>query len=38
MHMLLKPEGILLNFHCVNIFKVGQKNLVNNLFSLLPGK
>jgi GxxExxY protein len=34
--MLEKPKGILINFHCVNIFKEGQKTLVNNLFSLLP--
>ena len=36
MQMLQKPKGILKNFHCVNIFKEGQKTLVNNLFSLLP--
>lgn len=36
MHMLQKPKGILINFHCVNIFKNGQRTLVNNLFSLLP--
>jgi GxxExxY protein len=36
MQMLQKPKGILINFHCVNIFKDGQKTLVNNLFSLLP--
>jgi len=36
MQMLQKPKGILLNFHCLNIFKGGQKTLVNNLFSLLP--
>ena len=35
-HMLQKPKGILINFHCVNIFKNGQRTLVNNLFSLLP--
>jgi len=34
--MLQKPKGILINFHCVNIFKNGQKTLVNNVFSLLP--
>src|SRR5688572_24639430 len=33
--MLQKPKGILINFHCVNIFKDGQKTLVNNLFSSL---
>ena len=36
MRMLQKPKGILINFHCVNIFKNGQKTLVNNLFTLLP--
>ncbi len=36
MQMLQKPKGIIINFHCVNIFKDGQKTLVNNLFSLLP--
>ena len=36
MHMLQKPKGIIINFHGVNIFKEGQKTLVNNLFSLLP--
>ena len=34
MQMLQKPKGILINFHCVNIFKEGQRTLVNNLFSL----
>jgi GxxExxY protein len=36
MQMLQKPKGILINFHCTNIFKEGQKTLVNNLFSILP--
>ncbi|MCF8335249.1 MAG: GxxExxY protein [Bacteroidales bacterium] len=36
MQMLEKPKGILINFHCVNIFKEGQRTLVNNLFSELP--
>ena len=36
MQMLQKPKGLLINFHCVNIFKEGQKTLVNNLFSQLP--
>ena len=35
MQMLQKPKGILINFHCVNIFKEGQKTLVNSLFSSL---
>jgi GxxExxY protein len=36
MQMLEKPKGILINFHCTNIFKEGQKTLVNSLFALLP--
>lgn len=36
MQMLEKPKGIIINFHCVNIFKEGQKTLVKNLFSQLP--
>ncbi len=36
MQMLQKPKGVLINFHCVNIFKSGQKTLVNNLFAELP--
>lgn len=36
MQMLQKPKGVLINFHCVNIFKEGQKTLVNNLFAQLP--
>jgi GxxExxY protein len=36
MHMLQKPKGILINFHCVNIFKEGQRTLVNKLFTPLP--
>ena len=35
MGMLQKPKGILINFHCVNIFKNGQKTLVNKLFAEL---
>lgn len=31
-----EPKGILINFRCVNIFKEGQKTLVNNFFSQLP--
>lgn len=38
MQMLQKPKGILINFHCVNIVKEGQKTLVNNFFSLLPAE
>ena len=36
MQMLQKPKGILVNFHCINIFKEGQRTLVIKLFSLLP--
>lgn len=36
MQMLEKPKGVLINFHCTNIFKGGQKTLVNHLFSALP--
>ena len=36
MQMLQKPKGILINFHCVNIYKEGQKTLVNHLFAKLP--
>ena len=36
MQMLQKPKGILINFHCINIFKEGQKTLVNSFFSELP--
>lgn len=36
MRFMEKPKGILINFNCVNIFKEGQKTLVNNLYALLP--
>lgn len=36
MRLLEKPKGILINFHCVNIFKEGQKTLVNDWFRKLP--
>lgn len=36
MQMLRKPKGILINFHCTNIFKEGQNTLVNDLFTVLP--
>ena len=38
MKLLHKPKGILINFHCVNIFKEGQKTLVNDIFASLPDK
>lgn len=36
MRFMEKPKGVLINFNCVNIFKEGQKTLVNNLYALLP--
>ena len=36
MKMLEKPKGIILNFNCINIFKEGQKTLVNDLYAKLP--
>ena len=35
MKMLKKPKGILINFNCVNIFKEGQKTLVNEYYTTL---
>ncbi len=36
MLMLKKPKGILINYNCTNIFKEGQKTLVNDFFRSLP--
>ena len=36
MRMLEKPKGIIINFHCNNIFKEGQKTMVNNLYANIP--
>lgn len=36
MRLLQKPKGILINFNSVNIFKSGQKTLINNIYSSLP--
>ncbi len=36
MKLFEKPKGILLNFNVVNIFKEGQKTLVNEYFKKLP--
>lgn len=36
MRLLEKPKGILINFHCQNIFKQGQKTFINHLFNALP--
>lgn len=35
MKLLKAPKGILINFNCSNIFKEGQKTMVNEYFSLL---
>jgi GxxExxY protein len=34
--MLGKPKGIIINFNCTNIFKEGQRTLVNELYAALP--
>ena len=36
MKLLRKPKGILINFNCTNIFKEGQKTLVNEFYAALP--
>jgi GxxExxY protein len=36
MRMLEKPKGIIINFHCTNIFKEGQKTLVNEYYAAFP--
>lgn len=36
MKLLEKPKGILINFNCTNIFKEGQKTLVNEFYAVLP--
>ena len=36
MRMLEIPKGILINFNCTNIFKAGQKTLVNGIYASLP--
>lgn len=36
MKLMYKPKGILINFHCTNIWKGGQKTLVNNNYAQLP--
>lgn len=36
MKLLNAPKGIIINFNCFNIFKEGQKTLVNEYFRLLP--
>ena len=34
--LLDMPKGILLNFNCTNIFKVGQKTFVTDVYARLP--
>ncbi len=36
MRLLEKPKGIIINFNCTNIFKEGQKTLVNKYYEALP--
>jgi GxxExxY protein len=36
MKLLEKPKGLLINFNCTNIFKEGQKTLVNEYYAQLP--
>ena len=36
MKLLQKPKGILINFNCTNIFKEGQKKMVNEYYAQLP--
>jgi GxxExxY protein len=36
MKLLQKPKGVLINFNCTNIFKEGQKTLVNENYAALP--
>jgi GxxExxY protein len=36
MKLLQKRKGVLINFNCTNIFKEGQKTMVNELYARLP--
>ena len=36
MKLLAKPKGLLINFNCTNIFKEGQRTMVNKLYGALP--
>ncbi len=38
MKLTERPKGMLINFNCVNIFKEGQKSLVNEIYASLPAK
>lgn len=35
MRMLEKPKGIIINFNCTNIFKHGQKTMINDYYKQL---
>jgi len=36
LRMLRKPKGVIINFNCTNLFKIGQKTFVNEYYSILP--
>ena len=36
MRLLERPKGLIINFNCTNIFKEGQKTLVNDIYANLP--
>ena len=36
MKLLNAPKGLLVNFNCVNLFRDGQKTLVNDIYRDLP--
>jgi GxxExxY protein len=36
MRLLEKPQGVLINFYCANLFKEGQRTFVNEYFRTLP--
>lgn len=36
MKILEKPKGILINFNCGNIYRQGQKTMVNEIYRSLP--
>lgn len=38
MKLLRKPKGIIINFNSTNIFKEGQKTMVNEYYRRLPEK
>ena len=36
MRLMKAPKGVIINFSCTNIFKDGQKTIVNEYYSALP--